>query len=84
MTDIMLQGVLRMPYEMAMENEWSRRQFHDRAKQAADRIEELEVIVREALPILGRYEDCGPMGGETWQSDELMALAAKVRAALGE
>lgn len=52
-------------------------------EEAADRIEELEGIVREALPILDGYEDCGP-SGETWQSDELMVLVAKARAALGE
>ncbi len=39
MSDLMLLGVLRMPYEMAMDNELSRRQFYDRAQQAADRIE---------------------------------------------
>jgi len=53
------------------------------AVEAADRIEALEGIVLEALPILDGYEDCGP-SGETWQSDELMVLVAKARAALGE
>lgn len=55
----------------------------DYLERAADRIEDLEGIVREALPILDGYEDCGP-SGETWQSDELMVLVAKARAALGE
>lgn len=93
MSDIMLQGVLRMPYEMAMENEWSRRQFHDRAKQAADRIEELEGIVRDlveqtgwvnlelaqiAPAILSGREPC------TKEAEKMDAIIAKARAALGE
>jgi hypothetical protein len=39
MSDVMLLGVLRMPLEMAMSDELSRLQFHQRAQQAADRIE---------------------------------------------
>lgn len=39
MSDLMLFGVLRMPYEMAMGNELSRRQFYDRVQEAADRLE---------------------------------------------
>lgn len=38
MSDVMLFGVLRMPYELAMSTELSRKQFYDRAKYAADRI----------------------------------------------
>jgi hypothetical protein len=38
MGDVMLFGVLRMPYEMAMVDELSRRQFWGRAQQAADEI----------------------------------------------
>jgi len=38
----MLFGVLRMPLEMAMSTELSRMQFHGRAREAADRIEELQ------------------------------------------
>jgi hypothetical protein len=39
MSDIMLLGVLRMPFEMAMSDDLSRLQFHERARKAADRIE---------------------------------------------
>jgi hypothetical protein len=39
MSDVLLFGVLRMPYEMAMGSELSRRQFYARAQEAADRIE---------------------------------------------
>jgi hypothetical protein len=38
MGDVMLFGVLRMPYEMAMRDELSRRQFYDRVQQATDRL----------------------------------------------
>jgi len=34
MSDVMLFGVIQMPYEMAMDGELSRRQFYDRAQQA--------------------------------------------------
>lgn len=39
MGDVILFGVLRMPYELAMSDELSRRQFHRRASEAADIIE---------------------------------------------
>ncbi len=42
MSDVMLFGVLRMPYEMAMGNELSRRQFWQRAQEATDRLEAAE------------------------------------------
>ena len=34
MSDIMLNAVIQMPYEMAMKDELSRRQFYERANQA--------------------------------------------------
>lgn len=40
MSDLMLLGVLRMPYGMAMGGEIARIQFYERAQQAADRIEQ--------------------------------------------
>jgi len=42
MSDIMLFGVLRMPYNMVMGDEMSRLQFYHRARQAADRLENLD------------------------------------------
>ena len=39
MSDLMLKAVLRMPYEMAMADELSRKQFYYRAQQALDLIE---------------------------------------------
>jgi hypothetical protein len=48
MSDVMLFGVLRMPYELAMGDELSRRQFYGRAQEAADRIEALEAELADA------------------------------------
>lgn len=47
MSDVMLFGVLRMPYEMAMGNALSRRQFWQRAQEAADRLEAAEATPAE-------------------------------------
>jgi hypothetical protein len=51
-------GVLRMPYEMAMSGEISRRQFYSRAQEAADRVEALEAEVARlrAAPAAGTVE----------------------------
>lgn len=38
MSDIMLRGVIQMPYEMAMQSELSRRQFYERANQALNEL----------------------------------------------
>lgn len=62
MSDLMFFGVLRMPYEMAMEGEISRLQFYNRAKEAADRVEraeaelaELRTAVAALVKAKGRY-----------------------------
>ena len=47
---IMMRGVLRMPYEMAMDSELSRRQFYDRAQQAMDEIESLRAQLSSMQP----------------------------------
>ena len=41
MSDLMLTAVLSMPYDMAMADDLSRRQFYDRAQQALEEIERL-------------------------------------------
>lgn len=48
MSDVMLFGVLRMPYEMAMGDELSRRQFYSRVQEAADRLEMAERATQPA------------------------------------
>jgi len=42
MSDVMFYGILRMPYEMAMGNDLSRRQFYSTVQTAAARVESLE------------------------------------------
>ena len=54
MSDVMLFGVLRMPYEMAMSGEIARRQFYGRAQEAADRIEQIEAENKLLRASLGR------------------------------
>lgn len=46
MSDLMLTAVLSMPYNMAMADDWSRRQFYDRAQQALDEIERLTAALK--------------------------------------
>ena len=48
MSEVMLFGVLHMPYELAMSNELTRRQFHDRAQEAADLIGRLQADLSDA------------------------------------
>lgn len=42
MSDVMFYGILRMPYEMAMNDEMSRFQFYQTVQQAVDRVDALE------------------------------------------
>lgn len=56
MSDIMLNAVIQMPYEMAMKDELSRRQFYERANQALNErnskeaeIERLKTALRVAV-----------------------------------
>lgn len=51
MSDTMLYGILRMPYELAMNDEVSRFQFYKNAQRAADRIEELESLLEDCYKI---------------------------------
>lgn len=46
MSDEMLFGVLRMPYELAMGSEIARRQYHQRGIEAAEEIEQLQERVK--------------------------------------
>ena len=51
MSDTMLYGILRMPYELAMNDEVSRFQFYQNAQRAGDRIEELESLLEDCYKI---------------------------------
>lgn len=67
MSDVMLMGVLKMPYELAMSSELSRLQFHGRAQEAAERIESLQAKVAELERDAKRFEwieeNCRSEGG---------------------
>lgn len=47
MADVMLYGVLRMPFDMAMGGEFAQRQFYTRAREAARRLEAAEARLAE-------------------------------------
>ena len=49
--DLMLSGVLRMPFDMAMASEISRLQFYHRAQQALDELDALQSQDREDDPL---------------------------------
>jgi hypothetical protein len=61
MSDVMLFGVLRMPYEIAMDSELSRVQFYDRVQEALDRMQKAEARVAE---LEGRATPPSPSAAE--------------------
>jgi hypothetical protein len=83
----MLFGVLQMPYDMAMGDELSRRQFYDRAQQALAMVEELR---RDAeryrwlrdLPEGSPHEQIGNFPGYMWD-DAIDAGMAEAKGAEG-
>jgi len=60
MSDVMLFGVLRMPFGMAMSSELSRFQFWQVAQEAADEIERLRAL--SAQPPAFVSHECTPTG----------------------
>ena len=66
MSDTMLLGVLRMPFEIAMSTLTARIQYHQRGVQAADEIEKLTRERDEARAALKAsscaYPDCVDLG----------------------
>lgn len=83
MSDLMLTAVLSMPYDMAMADDWSRRQFYDRAQQALDEIERLTAerdkarAERDALAdvLPGYYYMDPPDGGNVPVLEQLRRMA---------
>lgn len=70
MSDVMLYGVLRMPYEMAMSSELSRYQFYQRAQEAADRLEAVEGAKAAPVPAsTGRESFAMQLGRESLPFD---------------
>lgn len=58
MSDVMLFGVLRMPYEMAMSDELSRYQFWQRAQEAASRMDADGMRIKNLLGFIEYYASC--------------------------
>jgi len=86
MSDVMLFGVLRMPYDMAMATDTSRYQYWQRGKEAAARIEELEAaldVIASNNGLALSWMSTAPMPLERYKDNcyEMMKIA---RAALGE
>ena len=77
MSDLMLFGVLQMPYEMAMSDELSRFQFYKTVQRLLEKDSqqqaELEALKAFVKPIIAHGDDC--IGN--WDGDELQDLAVK-------
>ena len=96
MSDLMLTAVLSMPYDMAMGDEFSRRQFWDRAQQALAEIERLQVgielIETENADLLTRLDlESGTVGmiarecaDLRRQLDECSQMLARQAATIGD
>lgn len=88
MSDIMLNAVIQMPYEMAMKDELSRRQFYERANQALNErnskeaeIERLRMALTELANAVGGLSP-GDEPDVYADSDELHRLLSQASAAL--
>lgn len=82
MGDVMLFGVLRMPYDMAMADEFTRYQYHQRGLQAADAIEALQAQLAEARD--KALEDAAIECTRTSLPRPPRSIAAAIRAMKGE
>lgn len=52
MSEVMRTGIIRMPYDMAMQSELSRRQFYDRAQSLLTELEEAEQTIQDQSMII--------------------------------
>jgi len=76
MGDVMLYGVLRMPFDMAMGGEIARRQFYSRAQEAACRLEVAEARLAEIdAALASRPAEVDP----AHLLREVLAVAVKLR-----
>jgi hypothetical protein len=76
MSDLMLYGVLRMPYDLTMANELSRRQFYSRVQEAAGRLEAAEGKLAEIES--NRVPSSAPTAGGERQSIDTPEFQSKV------
>lgn len=88
MSDIMLFGVLRMPFEMAMGDDIARRQYWQRGQQAANEIERLRNelhIAQEwsARVIAGHEQDIAEITALRAENERLRVQNIQMQAALG-
>ena len=72
MGDVMFFGILRMPYEMAMETETNRFQYWQTGQEAANEIERLRGALKEILTHETDYEpyDCIEIARAALKGDE--------------
>lgn len=77
MSDVMLFGVLEMPYEMAMQDDLSRFQFYQRISELVSKYKAIELqntkLKEFVKPILAHGDEC--VGD--WDGGELQDLAVK-------
>lgn len=92
MSEVMLYGVLEMPYEMAMSDELSRLQYHQRGVQAAAELRRLhETVAQQRRTIESLNDAIGGDGSLTTDNlvtvsrleDRIDALEQAGRMALG-
>ena len=74
MSDVMLFGVLRMPYELAMSTEFSRRQFYERTQEAANEIERVRADGQSRGMFVARLEKMQKTGDKWLTAESVLAL----------
>lgn len=63
MSNLMTRGIIGMPYEMAMENELSRKQFYDRAQKL---LADHELLKESALELCDTIENKEDLNITKW------------------
>lgn len=87
MSDTMLLGVLRMPYDLAMMTELARAQYHSRVQEAAARIESdadtIETLRRERDAAVAKAAEALRADAQSGR-DLLLKLVCDLRWAMGD
>lgn len=85
MSDRMLLGILAMPLEMAMGNELSRVQFHDRAQQAVARIKSDGATIEQLVAALEhiRHGRVSQAAGDRLSDTEMARIADQALTEVG-
>lgn len=82
MSDVMLLGILMMPYDMAMSGEISRHQYHSSGKEAAERIQADAAELSRLRAEVERLR--GVLRKRTEEADRADERADKAEAALSD